>query len=232
MTDIIRQIERRRGCGYRKPARDGVGIYLVGPAENAPCGRFPFPLDVCTCCGGGIKPARAWTWITPKALFGEPERKCPPMRGANNLFVSPCRTCAAGGGIPDGQHGLLWVGEAYYPSPRDFARESAMLGISRKLAAVPRGFKLGETVVYLAHRLAIWHEDTQSYSPGVFAFFRPMGIDLVIDPDVTEPPERAVRLAESLGEGARIIQVVRDEDTQTDLFDEIQPNAAEPEPPA
>lgn len=225
MSDIIRQIEPRRGCGYRKPARNGVGIYLVGPAETNPCGRLPFPLDVCTCCGGGIKPARSWTWITPQALFGVPERKCAPMRGANNLFVSPCRTCLAGGALPDGQHGLLWVGEAFYPHPREFLREAARMGISRKLSAMPRGFKLGETAVYLAHRHAIWHEDTQTYSAGVFAVWRPQGIDIVIDPDATEAPDRAKRLAEAIGEGARIVQVVRDEDTQTELFDEVAPGS-------
>ena len=217
--------EARRGCGYRKPSKSGVGIYLVGPDTQLPCGRLPLPLTHCTCCGAGIKPSRGWTWINPRQLFGLPERPCPPQRVNNKFARLACGTCAAGGGMPEGQHGLLWIGEAYYPKPEDFTREAARLGLSRKLKALPRGFELGVTQVYLAHRRAIWNPETQEYTAGVFSTFRPVGIDLVVDDDAA-PPERAVQLAEHFGDKARILKVVPLE-KQTDLFSE--PTTEEPD---
>ncbi len=229
--DIHRQTEARRGCGYRRPSKDGVGIYLIGDALAEPCGRLPFPLTVCPCCSAGIKPARGWTWIVPRQLFGVIDRPC-SARAGGRFVKSSCGNCALGGALPEGRHGLLWVGEAFYATPLSFTREAAQLGVSRKINAIPKGFKLGETLVYLAHRYAVIRqtEDGPQAGPGVFQIFRPTGVDLVIDPDATEAPERAVRLAEQLGAGARIVQVVRDEDTQTDLFDQETAGAAHPSP--
>lgn len=199
--------EAARGCGYRKPSANGVGIYLVGPDTQQPCGRLPIPLTHCSCCGAGIKPSRGWTWIRPRELFGVPEKQCPPQRVNNKFTKAPCGSCALGTGMPEGQHGLLWVGEAFYPRPEDFTREAARMGLSRKLGALPRGFELGVTRVYLAHRRAVWNVETQQYTAGVFSSFVPVGIDLVVADD-EHPPERAVQLAEHLGERARILRVV------------------------
>ena len=51
-----------------------------------------------------------------------------------------------------GKAGLLWIGEQFYPTPGEFTREAEELGISRRISAVPRDFKLGETWVLFAHR--------------------------------------------------------------------------------
>lgn len=64
--------EPRRGCGYRKEG----GLYLVGGGLSAPCGRLPIPLTVCPVCNGGIHPARGWTWVSPRALFGAAGADC------------------------------------------------------------------------------------------------------------------------------------------------------------
>lgn len=238
--EIVHQTEARRGCGYRKPSKNGLGIYLIGDALSEPCGRLPFPLTVCPCCSAGIKPSRGWTWIVPEQLFGAPAAPCwlarkdsaggPKPPRLHSLTKASCGLCPLGGGLPTGRHGLLWVGEAYYPTPHAFTAEAARLGVSRKLAAVPQGFELGTTRVYLAHRHAVVRqtEDGPVGAPGVFQIFKPTGIDIVIDPQADEAPERAVKLAERLGQGARIIQVVRDEDTQTELFDQESPGAHPP----
>lgn len=222
---IIVQTEARRGCGYRKPGKNGLGIYLIGDALSKPCGRLPFPLTVCPCCSAGIKPARGWTWISPQQLFGVLTKPCAARAEGGRFKKTSCGLCPLGGALPEGRHGLLWVGEAFYATPHEFTREAARLGISRKLAALPRGFQLGETFVYLAHRHAVIRETPTGpvASAGVFQVFKPTGVDIVIDPGVEEAPEQATRLAEQIGTGARIVQVVRDEDTQTNLFD--------PEPP-
>jgi hypothetical protein len=56
-----------------------------------------------------------------------------------------------------GKAGLIWVEEKFYPTAEDFMKEAQAQGISRRVSAIPRGFKLGETWVLLAHRLAVSH---------------------------------------------------------------------------
>lgn len=144
-----------------------------------------------------------------------------------------CSTCPLGGAIPPGRHGLLWIGEKFYKTPQDFQREAGLMGISRKVVAVPRSFVLGETAVYLGHRQAAfrgWACESHGSAdpaalaaerccekahaqmrPGIFTVFMPTGIDLVVE-DASDIPERATRLADRIAqEGAagavRIVQV-------------------------
>jgi len=253
MPEVITTHEEKRGCGYRKPSKSGVGIYLVGPAFDAPCGRMPFRLERCPTCNEGIKPSRGWNWITPSKLFG-PEaehplsyalqecklnasftHRLPVAPNTVSVAVSPtCQSCPLGGAIPEGKHGLIWIGEGHYPTPEDFLAEARRMGLSRKIGALPKGFELGKTVVYLAHRKAIKVRpvldlastpapdnedgpcimsqvsktlDEPSFLPGIFATFKPTGVDLVIA-DAEAVPERATKLAEQVGDGARIVKVI------------------------
>ncbi len=206
-------VERERGCGYRKPGKDGVGVYLVGPKTGAPCGRLPFPLSACPACGGGVHASRGWTWIEPKKLFGVPKRPCEV--GWSLALVQEerelvCRMCPMGLGIPEGRHGLIWIGERFYKKPQDFLDESNRMGVSRKIKTVPKGFELGVTFVYLAHRFAVPTGEVDDagnpkMGPGVFSTFKPTGIDLVVA-DANQMPEKAERLSKQYG--ARVIQVV------------------------
>lgn len=217
---VVTSIEQARGCGYRKPSKSGVGIYLIGPAQGAPCGRLPLPLHVCPACSAGIKPSRGWTWITPSSLFQLSAETCA-------AGVEACNTCPIGrlwGAGITGRHGLLWIGEQHYKSPHLFMAEARKRGISRKLGAMPKDFKLGETWVFLAHRSTIPDPDKPGeFLPGVFSVFKPTGVDLVIA-DEKNVPERAIKLAEEIGSAARIVKVVRDADTQQTLFAD-QPSA-------
>ncbi len=227
MAEVVISTEHARGCGYRKPAKDGVGIYLVGDGLGEPCGLLPYPLEVCACCGGGIKATRGWTWVTPQLLFAGDvlsklagiERECDRARTVRNLRVAggaDCPRCPIGN-PPAGLHGLLWIGESFYPTPDEFTRESSKQGVSRKIKSVPKGFKLGETWVLLAHRKAVRNPATgEREFPGIFSMFLPRGIDLVIA-DENSVPEKAERLAEKIGAGAQIVKVVRDVDVQLDL---------------
>lgn len=170
-------VESKRGCGFRKPG----GLYLVSDGLGAPCGLLPVPLDVCRACGCGVKPSRGWTWVEPAGLLGSKlhehgEPWCPLSR-------------------PDGlgaRAGLLWIGEAFYPTTLDFAREAVRQGISRRISAVPRGFEVGQWVL-LAHRKAcpVRTPDEIIYGrgpdapepergPGVFHVFRPQRIEYVV----------------------------------------------------
>ena len=217
MTVVISK-EQARGCGFRKPSAGGVGIYLVGPGLGEPCGKLPLPLDVCPCCHAGIKPSRSWTWIVPSQLFANtPACKLVATVKKKLPFAEPaqCLVCPVGT-APPGRHGLLWIGESFYDTPSEFMREAARMGVSRKVSAVPKDFKIGETWVYLAHRFAVQDLDNGKMTPGVFTIFKPTGIDLVIE-DEHDVPERATKLAEQIGEGARIVRVERDEMVQTQL---------------
>jgi len=245
-------VEAERGCGFRRSGKRGFGIYLVGPRAGFHCGRLPFPLESCPCCGGGIKPARGWTWIEPSILLAPNQKQC------ELDDAEWCSRCPMGGGIPQGRHGLIWIGEKFYPMPADFMREVQMMGVSRRLPAVPRGFALGETQVYLAHRKAVmlgWGceahgslvEDSipalteercceqaeAQFGPGIFTTFLGAGLDLVVD-DLENVPESAVAAAERIEKSAesgtvRIVQVIPEH--QTDLHTQETQNeqpASEP----
>lgn len=167
---IQKRREGKRGCGWRKPG----GLYLVCRGLARECGKLPIPLVVCPTCGGGIKPARGWTWINGTALAHDARCR---LEGTAN-----CATCPLS--KPQGRVGLIWVGEAYYKTPADYVREVGAQGVSRRINAVPKDFKLGETWVWLAHRNTIENEDG-SYTPGVFRVFKPTAIEYVVKGDET-----------------------------------------------
>jgi hypothetical protein len=186
---IKTRIEGKRGCGYRKPG----GLYLIGPPTGQSCCKLPFPLTICPCCGAGIRPARAWTWVDANKLFDQSDCNHP-------RHYEP--RCPLEYGI--GQAGLVWIGEKFYPSPQDFLQEAREIGISRRIGAVPKDFKLGETWVLLAHRKAIpeihmWDPDVESepkqeWTPAIFSVFKPTAVEYVVKGDETEEDlERIVK---------------------------------------
>lgn len=130
-------VEARRGCGYRKIG----GLYLVSEGQGMPCDRLPIALDVCPTCSHGFKQSRGWTWVDVNGLVAGVHRDC------KDKF--PCPLCMATSEM--GKAGLLWIGEKFYKTPDAFDRESAELGVSRRIKAIPRGFKVGETWILLAH---------------------------------------------------------------------------------
>jgi len=83
---------------------------------------------------------------------------------------------------------LLWVGEQFYPTTDHFKREAQVMGISRRLLAVPHGFVVGETLVLLAHRKAIMVGPREiggetEFVPGIFQIFRPQRVEVVVTGD-------------------------------------------------
>ena len=183
--------DQKRGCGYRKPG----GLYLVAPSMGVPCGRLPVEMEVCRTCSQGIKPARGWTWVDAGEIMTK--RNC----------VAPATQCAACPTIV-GRHGLIWIGEQFYPSPKAWFDEAKNQGVSRRIKALPKDFVLGETWVLVAHRKAIpvvpcglpidlvnmcgrrsGHQGEcdpdREYIPGVFQAFKPSAIEYVVKGDET-----------------------------------------------
>jgi hypothetical protein len=160
------RVEPRRGCGFRKPG----GIYLVADGPAAICGKLPIPLEVCPCCGVGIKPCRGWTWVNGTQLAA--------AKGCSSAHQ--CLGCPLA--AQPGRVGLLWVGEKFYATPDEWTREAQHQGVSRRLSTVPRDFVLGETWVWMAHRKAILNPDG-TWTAGVFRAFRPQRVEYVCTGD-------------------------------------------------
>lgn len=157
----------------------------MGGFAAEPCHRLPFVLDVCPTCGAGIRPSRAWTWIKAFSLFdpscysiGRDEKESP---GHNPKHCPYCVICRPGL-LEEKRSGLIWIGEKFYPFPEDFIRESNAMGISRRITAVPRGFVLGETWVFVAHKKASSEVENgkATYKPGIFQVYRPSSIEYVV----------------------------------------------------
>lgn len=186
-------VEAKRGCGYRKVG----GLYMVGGGISVPCDRLPFELTICSCCGQGIKQSRGWTWIDTGKFFNGPHlvdsattfnetatgpAKVPCREAASKYY---CELCEHPEAI--GRAGLLWIGEKFYKTPQDFVKEGVSLGFSRRIKAVPQGFKLGETYVFLAHpntiKLPQAAEDFEcepSYKPGIFYAWLPSRLEKIV----------------------------------------------------
>ncbi len=106
--------------------------------------------------------------------------------------------------------GLLWIGEKFYKTPGAFSQEAAEMGISRRITMVPKGFKVGETWVALAHRKAIPAEvtgpDYDGRKPGIFHIFKPQRIEYVVKE--FDPQDKLERLEKR---GITLVRVIREQ---------------------
>lgn len=177
-------VEARRGCGYRKIG----GLYLVSGNVGQSCDRLPFPLHVCSTCGQGIKQSRGWTWVNSYKLFDGNHKGCKERR------TWTCVICDT----PPERAGLLWTGGKFYKKTDDFMNEARTMGVSRRISAIPKGLKLGETWILMAHPKAVYNVDIPSddkfeffnttteeivkekWTPGIFTAFKPTAIEKII----------------------------------------------------
>lgn len=174
-------VEAKRGCGYRKVG----GIYLVGEGEGIPCCKLPIRLHICPTCAQGVKQTRGWTWIDPRPwLAGD----------CSSIYRSICPAAQ-----PDklGEKvGLLWIGTAFYKTPEDFMQEAAQQGISRRIIAVPRGFKASEHYVFFAHpKVFKVVNDNDEWQPGIFRIFKPTRIEKIVTETMARDQDAMDKLA-------------------------------------
>jgi hypothetical protein len=134
-----------------------------------------------------------WTWVTLDLLFKGSKCKTDPAY---------CEACLLG--KPEGKAGLLWIGGCYYQDPSAWTDEASRLGVSRRISRLPRGFKLGETVVLVAHRKGYKYHSGQT-GPGVFSAFRPTAIEYVVTDKETQDQLSALERR-----GVTPVKVVRD----------------------
>lgn len=180
-------VEAKRGCGFRKVG----GLYLVGSGPGISCHRLPLNIHVCPVCSSGIKYSRGFTWFDANKFFGKCELPGVPMsRNPKDCHRIKCAVCFP----PKGKQGLMWIGKKFY-TPNEFTKESQLLGVSKRIATIPRNFVLGETWIYLAHleagTLHLTAEEKAELSktemfaetkkvPGVFYCFKPQRIEKII----------------------------------------------------
>jgi hypothetical protein len=182
-------VEQARGCGYRKVG----GLYLCGGGGGMHCDRLPYELKICPVCGSGVKFTRGFQWLDWNQYAGEHTKEQMLQAIGENSVPEIDRNanlCSCWVGCPvcypsteSQPYGLLWVGESFY-TPTNFIAEAVKMGISRRIAAVPRNLKLGETWVLFAHRSAcgarIDEDGDREGIPGVFYAFRPQRIEKLI----------------------------------------------------
>lgn len=191
-------IEARRACGFRKVG----GLYLCGSGAGMPCCKLPIMLDVCPTCGHGVRQTRGWTWIDPRPWL---RNNCTQAGG--RMLPCPVEN-------PDqmGERvGLLWIGTAFYRTPAAFIEEGAALGISRRIVAIPRGFKLGESWIFFAHphvKQTIDADGKGTWHAGVFRIFKPDRIEKI----VTRSESRDADAMEKLAKAGITPIVVPDDD--------------------
>jgi hypothetical protein len=218
MATVHTSVESARGCGFRKSG----GMYLVSDGIGIDCPLLPIELCVCPVCHSGIKPTRGWTWVEPDPLLPHHyERDAMPAIEANSMH-SGCPLNQPG--LLGERVGLLWIGEAFYPTPHAWITEGKSMGFSRRIPAAPRDFKVGETWVLVAHRKAIVDlhfqepltagEDgsTQpepTFTPGIFHIWKPDRLEYVIKGDETEEELDALE-----ARGFYLVEVIRSEQTE------------------
>ena len=173
-------IEARRGCGYRKAG----GLYMVCAGQAIVCDRMPIPLEQCPHCGHGIKHFMGYKWITPAVILEGDH--FPFVHKSHCRCKEHCPACYPNRHFgAKGQAGLIWVGAQHY-NPEEFMAESKKLGVSRRINALPRGFKIGKTWVFAAHIHAITEPHRASDAavftskPGIITAFKPQKIERIV----------------------------------------------------
>jgi len=202
-VDVLTVYDSERGCGWRASG----GMYLVSGDFFDTCGKLPAPIEVCECCGAGVRVTRGLTRIKPARLFAGLVCKTQSRK---------CGACLIN--APDGF--IMGIGTKYYGHPRKFLNEALAQGISKRIAkgGIPRGFKVGESVVLLSHANASTRYEREGDDlkavkiPGVICAFIPKRIEYITKG--TETEEQLERLVER---GITPVNVVRVEAKQLEI---------------
>lgn len=140
-------VEARRRCGYRKKG----GLYLESePGPGFACGRLPLRLAPCPLCDHELVQHRGLERINPNVLLHS-AKECERHQVAANPWTG-CDACPLSSALASKEPaGLMWVGDRFY-SPESFAEEAERLGVSKRLAQIPKWLTPGmRPWVFLAH---------------------------------------------------------------------------------
>jgi len=172
-------VEAKRGCGFRKAG----GLYLVSDGLSEPCDRLPIPVVPCPCCGERIQQVRGFQWVTRDyALKG-----ARPCNLNDEHKHSACVVCNPSI-MSQEKYGLIWVGEAFYPTMDDWAKEAMKLGVSKRVSAIPKGVEIGVTWVLVGHPKGMTYLTSKDkdnlFAPAICSAFRVKRIELIVTPSM------------------------------------------------
>jgi hypothetical protein len=218
--------EAERGCGYRRKG----GLYLMGGGLSASCDRLPVPIVPCGCCGWEPQQLRSHAMVPGRWLGSHftAHDICTPLRGFDPSdpesgyrltvhLTEPCRDhFVFGGQDPICEASaeprlLMWVGRQHY-TPGEFSAEATRLGVSKRIAEIPKGMVLGKTWALLAHPDACYEPVSWAFhwllgdgeigtAPGVFSAFVPRRVELIL----AESEATAERIAEEKARGVDVV---------------------------
>jgi hypothetical protein len=251
-----------------KPIGKNIGHKWIGRVYNTDDGaRFTWSelipgtlgvhglieLHVCPVCNAGVKQTRAWTWVKPAQFLAG---AAPCVQEHSLHRTDPCGSCPLSTRRLESldKCGLIWIGEKFYPTAADFMDEATRLGVSRRIPAIPRNFKLGETWVLVAHPKGVRLSPTDPrvtaeeleelqqvnlelmeageaqqyviFRKGVITMFKPTAIEKI----VTETQAKNAAAMEELAKKGISPVVVPDDDPdhQGSVHDAEEPQAALP----
>lgn len=176
-------VEERRSCGYRKVN----GLYLVGEGLGVSCDILPKNVEVCPVCGEGIRQSLNIRWIDGEKFFIP---KCDLKKHSSCHELGICVLCMRPEELK--RCGLMFVGNKFY-TPSSFIKEAEKMGVSKRIAHIPKGLELGKTWILLAHpKAGIKEVPTESKNlqgnigtellkvPAIFYAFRPTRVEKII----------------------------------------------------
>lgn len=223
--DIRDSVEKQRGCGYRKPG----GLYLVTSLGGVGCGKLPIEIKPCPSCGTTIKQSRGIQIITEEENHFQFEMIRDAECLTDGLAATGRTSCLTCGPFRMGvdKYGLMWVGEKFYPTTKDFRDEAALMGVSKRISAIPREFKVGQDYMCLAHPKAItpefisikdestgrvihkkvWEpmDGNQYNTAGIFMIILPTAVEYVVTGKETKK-----KLKELQDRGVSLVNVIPD----------------------
>ena len=144
-------IEKTRGCGRRRLG----GIYLEGAGIDVPCDRLNYNIEPCKVCGQGIHFSRGFTWIHWFHYAGTHDKchcfkGCPICQPKDMKEILVTINGKDEKQIVPVKYGLMFTGKKFY-SPKSFIKEAKEMGISKRIATIPKELEVGTTWVLLAH---------------------------------------------------------------------------------
>jgi len=172
-------VEAKRGCGFRKAG----GLYLVSDGLSEPCERLPIPVVPCPCCGERIQQVRGFQWVTREYAL----KAAKPCSGSGEHSHRSCAVCTPDVATQE-KYGLIWVGEQFYPTMDDWAKEAMKLGVSKRVSAIPKGVEIGVTWVLVAHPKGMTNPTPKDkddlFAPAICSAFRVKRIELIVTPSM------------------------------------------------
>jgi len=163
-------IEPIRECGYRQIN----GMYLVTSPMFISCDRLPLRTPVCPYCGEYPRFTRSIAKINPLALFSF-HQYSQPYECSCSMKGNECSICE-----PGDEAYLMWIGKDY--SYKSFKREALQQGISKRIARIPRDFKLGQHEIWLAIKNYLTDPNDKRYKyDAVVMVFMPERIEYLME---------------------------------------------------